>query len=243
MSGDNMNRKNIGWDRANRMPMAAVIALAGLLGATSAFAQGVTADFKVTTLGYVNDNASVGGTINRGGIQSGKSVVVDLTYTYSFIAEMTETIPGTTTTVLVFVPARCLPGVTLTDAACYHQSGPNAGQPKALGGQIWESSYQTQTVTTEPQTVTRTMTGASSMTAITEPTIEKGRLNPKGKITGYNWLSVQSIVPTPELVDPNLVPSGYTVVSVTINTVDYTAYLIDANGSQIPDTVMTGRLQ
>lgn len=220
-----------------------VLAVCGMAASATVASAQVTADFKVTSVGYANDTASVGGTINRGGIQSGKSVVVDLTYTYSFVAEMTETIPGTTTTVLVFVPARCLLGVTLTDAACYHQSGVNAGQPKALGGAIWEASYQTQTVTTEPQTVTHTMTGASSMTAITEPTIEKGRLNPKGKITGYNWVSTQSIVPTPEIVDPALVPSGYTVVSVTINTVEYTAYLIDANGIQIPDTVVTGRLQ
>lgn len=226
-----------------RVLVAAMVAMCGMaVSATIASAQ-VTADFKVASVGYANDIASVGGTINRGGIQSGKSVVVDVTYTYSFVAEKTETIPGTTTTVLVFVPARCILGVSLTDAACYHQSGVNAGQPKALGGSIWESSYQTQTVTTEPQTVTHTMTGSTSMTAITEPTIEKGRLNPKGKITGYNWVSTQSIVPTPEIVDPALVPSGYTVVSVTINTVEYTAYLLDANGIQIPDTVVTGRLQ
>lgn len=223
--------------------VAVMVAVCGMAASASVASAQVTADFKVTSVGYANDIASVGGTINRGGIQSGKSVVVDLTYTYSFVAEKTETIPGTTTTVLVFVPARCILGVSLTDAACYHQSGPNAGQPKALGGAIWESSYQTQTVTTEPQTVTHTMTGSTSMTAITEPTIEKGRLNPKGKITGYNWLSTRSIVPTPEIVDPALVPSGYTVVSVTINTVDYTTYLIDANGIQIPDTVVTGRLQ
>ncbi len=221
---------------------AFVMAAGLMLGAAIARAE-VTADFTVTTVGYVNDVATVGGTINRGGIQSGKSVVVDMTYTYSFVAERIETIPGQTTTVLVFVPARCQLGVTLADSACYYQSGPYAGQPKALGGSIWNASYEQQTVTTEPQTVTHTMTGSSSMTAIVEPTIERGRLNPKGKITGYNWLSAQSIVPTPEIVDPRLVPEGYTVVSVAINTVDYMTYLVDANGYQIPDTVMTGRLQ
>ena len=78
------------------------------------------------------------------------------------------------------------------------------------------------------------------MTAIVEPTIEKGRLNPKGKITGYNWESKQSIVPNNSLVDSALVPPGYTVVKVTINSISYTAYLADANGVVIPDTVVSG---
>jgi hypothetical protein len=221
----------------------AAAALLAIAGAADAQAQ-VTGDFKVTSLGYVNDVATVGGTVNHGAIQSGKSVVVDITYEYSFVAEKTETLPGQTSTLQVFVPGRCvtLGAAASADAACYYQSGPYAGRPKALGGAIWTGTYETQTVTTEPQTITHTFTGASGMTAIVTPTVEKGRLNPKGKITGYNWVSNQSIVPTAELVDPALVPPGYTVVSVTINSVSYTAYLIDARGEVIADTVMAGQL-
>lgn len=212
-----------------------------VLGATAASAQ-TTGDFKVTGLSYANDVAMVSGTVNRGAIQSGKNVVAEITYEYSFVAEKIETIAGETTTVRVFVPGRCvtLGSAAQADAACYYQSGPSAGQPKALNGAIWTGSYETQTVTTEPQTITHVFSGANGMTAITEPTIEKGRLNPKGKITGYNWSSSQSIVPNASLVDPALVPEGYTVVSVTINSVSFTAFLVDANGYQIADTVMAG---
>ncbi|MDP2317982.1 MAG: hypothetical protein Q8O42_01395 [Acidobacteriota bacterium] len=103
-------------------------------------------------------------------------------------------------------------------------------------------TYTTSTTTTAPQTITTTFNGAAGMTAITEPTIERGRLNPKGKITGYNWASNMSIVPHASLVDPALIPAGYTVISVTINSVSYTAYLNDANGVQIADTVTSGVL-
>jgi len=194
------------------LAIAALTAGVSLLGAATGAAQ-VTGDFKVTAVGYTNDVAMVGGTLNRGAIQSGKNVVVEVSYEYSFVAEKTVTTSGETMSVLVFVPGRCttLGCAATADAACYHQSGPDAGQAKALNGAIWVGQYQTQTVTTEAQTITHTFSGASGMTAITEPTIEKGRLNPKGKITGYNWVSNQSIVPNASLVDPSLVPEGYTV--------------------------------
>ncbi len=204
---------------------------------TTAALQDVTGDFKVTAVGYANDVAMVAGTVNRGAIQSKKTVVVDVTYDYSFVAEKTTTIPGETTTTVVFVPGKCVTGVPNTNG-CYDKNG----QPKTTNGSIWTGTSTTSTTTTEPQTITQTFNGTNSMTAITEPTIERGRLNPKGKITGYNWTSNMSIVPNADLVDPALIPEGYSVVSVTINSVSFTAYLEDANGVQIADTVMSGWL-
>lgn len=212
----------------------AAVAMIGCL-ATVALAD-VTGDFKVTGYGYTNDVATVSGTVNNGAIQSKKTVVVDMTYDYSFVAEKTEAIPGETTTVTVFVPGKCVTGVPNTQG-CYD---PKTGKPQATNGAIWTGTYEISTTTTEPKTVTYTFNGTQGMTAITEPTIEKGRLNPKGKITGYNWASSLSIVPNSDLVNPALVPFGYSIVSVTINSVSYTAYLKDAAGTQIADTVMTG---
>jgi len=198
----------------------------------------VTGDFKVTGFNFANDTATVSGTVNHGAIQSGKSVVVDVTYDYSFVAEIEETIPGETTTVTVFVPGKCVTDPVGNASACFDKDG----NPKATNGAIWTGSYETSTVTTEPQTITHEFTGTSGMTAITEPTIEKGRLNPKGKITGYNWASSQSIVPNADLVDPLLVPYGYAVVSVIINSVAFEAFLVDRAGNVIPDTVVTGTI-
>ena len=215
----------------------AAVAMVGCLamGATVASAD-VTGDFKVTGYGYASDVATVSGTVNNGAIQSKKTVVVDVTYDYSFVAEKTETIPGETTTVLVFVPGKCVTGEPNT-SGCYD---PKTGLPHATGGDIWTGSSTTSTITTEPTTVTTQFNGTQGMTAITEPTIERGRLNPKGKITGYNWTSTLSIVPNADLVDPALVPAGYTIILVTVNSVSYTAYLKDAAGDQIADTVITG---
>ncbi|PKN13309.1 MAG: hypothetical protein CVU69_03135 [Deltaproteobacteria bacterium HGW-Deltaproteobacteria-4] len=213
----------------------AAVAMVGCL-ATMAMAD-VTGDFKVTGYGYTNDVATVSGTVNHGAIQSKKTVVVDVTYEYSFAAEKTETIPGETTTVIVFVPGKCVTGVPNTEG-CFDKNG----DPKATNGAIWTGTYETSTTTTEPTTVTQTFNGTQGMTAITEPTIEKGRLNPKGKITGYSWTNTLSIVPNADLVDPDLVPYGYSVVSVTINSVSYSAYLKDAAGSPITDTVTTGTM-
>ncbi|HJV64838.1 MAG TPA: hypothetical protein VJ550_03800 [Geomonas sp.] len=205
-----------------------------VIGSAVAFAD-VTGDFKVTGSSYINDDASVSGTVNNGAIQSKKTVNVDVTYDYSFVAEKTEIIPGETTTIQVFVPGKCVTGVPNTEG-CFDKDG----NPKATNGAIWTGTYETSTVTTAPKTVTYTFNGSKGMTAITEPTIEKGRLNPKGKITGYNWKSDLSIVPNADLVDPALIPAGYTVTSVTINSISYSAYLTDATGLQIADTVTTG---
>jgi hypothetical protein len=215
-----------------------IIALVAIVFAASAVgAQDVTGDFKVTGFGYANDTATVSGTVNHGAIQSKKTVVVNVTYDYSFVAEMTETIPGETTTVVVFVPGKCVTGVPNT-SGCFDKDG----NPKATDGDIWTGTYETSTITTEPQTVTYTFNGSQGMTAITEPTIEKGRLNPKGKITGYNWSAALSIVPNADLVDPTLVPAGYSVVGVTVNSVSYTAYLVDPYGVPFADTVVSGMI-
>lgn len=164
-------------------------------------------------------------------------LLVILAMTVPALGEQGRPIPGETTTITVFVPGKCVTGIPNTEG-CYDKNG----NPKAINGAIWTGTYETSTTTTEPQTITQTFSGASGMTAITEPTIEKGRLNPKGKITGYNWASQFSIIPNADLVDPALIPEGYTVTSVTINSVSYTAYLMDANGYQIADTVMSGSL-
>ena len=227
----------------------AAVAMAGCfaMGATVASAD-VTGDFKVTGSGYANDVATVSGTVNHGAIQSKKTVVVDVTYDYSFVAEKTTVIPGETTTTTtpftVFVPGKCVSGIPNTQG-CYDKDGVT---PKATDGDIWlgtsTTTYEISTITTESQTITQTFNGASGMTAITVPTIEKGRLNPKGKITGYNWESNLSIVPNADLVDLSLIPEGYSLVpgSVTVISVSYTAYLKDAAEYQIDDTVMTGQI-
>jgi hypothetical protein len=44
------------------------------------------------------------------------------------------------------------------------------------------------------------------------------------------------------MADETLIPAGYSVVSVTINSVSYTAYLEDLSGVQIADTVVQGDL-
>jgi hypothetical protein len=219
---------------------SALAFLAVVFAASAANAQDVTGDFKVTGISYANDVATVSGSVNHGAIQSGKSVVVDITYDYSFVAEKTETIPGETITTTVFVPGKCVTAPQDNLKACFEKDGVT---PKATNGEIWTGHYEVSTVTTEPTTVTTTINPSSQgMTAITEPTVVKGRLNPKGKITGYNWEAKQSIVPTPELVNPALVPAGYTVVSVVINSISYTAYLVDANAGVIADTVTSGVL-
>lgn len=207
------------------------------LGASAASAD-ITGDFKVTGSNFANDTATVSGTVNHGAIQSGKAVVVDVTYDYSFLAEMEDTIPGEATTVTVFVPGKCVTDPVANASACFDKDG----EPKATNGAIWTGSYVTSTITTEPETITHSFNGSNGMTAITEPTIEKGRLNPKGKVTGYNWTSTQSIVPNADLVAPSLVPYGYSVVSVTINSVSYEAYLVDRDGAYFPDTVVSGTL-
>jgi hypothetical protein len=205
------------------------------MGATASFAD-VTGDFKVTGTSYVNDAVTVSGTVNHGAIQSNKKVNVDVTYDYSFVAEKTETIPGESSEIIVFVPGKCVTGIP-NRGGCYEKDGVT---PKGLDREIWTGTMVTTTTTTEPRTVTHEFNGSAGMTAITEPTIERGRLNPKGKITGYNWNSVESIVPNADLVAADMIPAGYVVVSVTINSISYAAYLRDSAGEKIADTVITG---
>jgi hypothetical protein len=221
----------------NRTAVSAFF-VAGILASSMASAQDVTGDFEVTGSNYANDTATVSGTVNHGAIQSRKTVVVDVTYDYSFVAEKTEVIPGETTTVLVFVPGKCVSGVPNRNG-CFENDGVT---PKNPAAGIWVGSYTETAITTEPRTETYSFNGSQGMTAITEPTIERGRLNPKGKITGYNWAAALSIVPNADLVDPALVPSGYSIVSVKVNSISFTAYLIDAGGYQIADTVTTGTI-
>jgi len=220
-----------------KLMLAAVVMMICFTLGTKVVSADVTGDFKVSGYGYANDVATVSGTVNNGAIQSKKTVVVDITYDYSFVAEKTETIPGEATTVEIFVPGKCVTDPVDNAKACFEKDGVT---PKATNGAIWTGTYETSTVTTEPQTVTYKFNGSQGMSAITEPTIEKGRLNPKGKITGYNWTASQSIVPNADLVDSALVPEGYTIIAVTINSISYTAYLTDVIGLQIPDTVVTG---
>ncbi len=115
------------------------------LGATMAMAE-VTGDFKVTGSGFVNDVAAVSGTVNHGAIQSGKTVVVDVRYDYSFVAEKTEIIPGESSTVSVFVPGKCVTGVP-NQEGCFDRYG----NPQAVNGAIWTGTYETSTVVTEPR--------------------------------------------------------------------------------------------
>jgi len=216
-----------------RSILACLVLLAGFSSTSLA---DVTGDFKVTGSGFSNDAASVSGTVNHGAIQSKKSVVVDLTYDYSFVA--VKEVAGETITTTVFVPGKCITAPSENASACFDRDG----NPKAVNGAIWTGTYETSTTTTDPQTLQQVFNGVSGMVAITEPTIEKGRLNPKGKITGYNWTSTQSIVPNADIVDPALIPEGFDVISVTINSITYSAYLVDAYGLVIADTVTNGIL-
>ncbi len=114
----------------------------------------------------------------------------------------------------------------------------NASQNSAL----WKGKSTT-------VTVTHIFNGSEGMTAVTEPTVTNGRLNPKGKITGYNWSSMKSLVPA-ELI-PEL-PADASLLSAEIANVSYTTYLLEAgdaavgslstSGTPILDTIVTGIL-
>jgi len=201
----------------------------------------VTGDFKITGLSYTGDVATVSGTVNHGAIQSKKNVNVEITFDYAFKAEKTVTTPGETITEIIgFIPGKCVTGVPNTNG-CFEKDGVT---PKDTDREEWTGTPVTETRTTEPTTVTYTFDGSKGMTANTEPTIEKGRLNPKGKITGYNWASTLSIVPNAALVDSGLIPDGYELVpaSVVIVSVSYIAYLTDSYDNVITDTLISGDL-
>ena len=106
-----------------------------------------------------------------------------------------EDVMGSVPRVTVLVPGKCVTGIPNTHG-CYNKDG----NPIAVNSTNWTGTYTTSTVTTEPKTVTYTFNGSQGMTAIVEPTIERGRLNPKGKITGYNWNAHISIAPSTRLL-------------------------------------------
>lgn len=216
--------------------------LAALAFVGNVYAGEVTGDFKVVSATYLNGgnenggDVTVAGTVNHGAIQSKKSVVVEVTYDVAYTYSTTST-----ETLTVSVPGVC------TDPSYYNEQRVNPGngnvsypnKTKCDNANHETSLLWIGSTTTSTDTVTNTFNGSNGMTAITEATVVNGRLNPKGKITGYNWSSVQSLVPT-DLV-PEL-PADATLVDAVITHVSYTAYLKDADGSEIADTVLTDEL-
>lgn len=202
--------------------LTAMAMIACLVMGASVASADVTGDFKVVSATYLNPGTDAGGdvaisgTVNRGAVQSGKRVVVDVTYELAYLYSTTF-IETTTTT-----PFCDLPG--------------NADKQQCLSADANSSLKKGKTTTT---TVTKEFAATDGMSAITEATVTNGRLNPKGKVTGYNWSVIRSLVPV-ELV-PEL-PDGAVLVSAEIAGISYTAYLKDANGDQIADTVFSGIL-
>jgi len=222
-----------------------VVALSLGLSVSPTFAQ-VTGDFKVKATSYLNDVALVAGSVNHGAIQSGKLAQVEFAFSYTFTAEKEVLVPGETSTVLIFRPGKCAgqlfnPNSNANDSACFYTSGNQAGQQKNPLGPLWVGHVEEQTVTTPDtvQIVTMSANG-SGLTAIYEPVVVKGRINPKGKLTGYDWSATTGISASPSIVNPLLVPEGYVVTSVMINDIQFTAYLVDKDGVVIPDTVVVG---
>jgi hypothetical protein len=190
----------------------------------------VTGDFKLVSATYTNPgndtggDVTLGGSVNNGAIQSGKSVVADVTYDYSFEYQI----------------------VTETGAVTCVKKKKN-GQIQIIGeGACTDKEFAEDGAYEIDTTVKSTLkVPASGMKAIKAATVTKdGRLNPNGKITGYDWSATYSIVPLDEVVDPALIPAGATLVSgsVRITSVTYSVYLVDAVGSQILDTVISGAL-
>jgi hypothetical protein len=203
------------------MSLALCLAFAGV-----AFAD-VTGDFKVLNATYTNSgdlyggDVDVWGTVNNGAIVSGKTVVVNVNYEYSFQYRIGE---DTTTTKTVYCPNE-----HSNDDACKDQRKKDTDVVRVI------------TTTT---TVVKTY-DANGMVAVTEPTLDsRGRLNPKGKITGWDWVSTVSILPSNITVDLALIPDGAALVldSIEIKKVSYTAYLKDKLGFPIADTVASGVL-
>ncbi|QWV93860.1 hypothetical protein KP004_01305 [Geomonas oryzisoli] len=210
--------------------VAALATLACLAGNVTGASADVTGDFKVVSATYTNHGDSTGGdvtisgSVNNGAIQSGKSVVVDYSFDYSFLYQIvTET--GTVSC------AKTKKDGTIQiigEGACTNKE---FAEDKAF-------NIDTTVKTTQKLS-------ASGMKAVKAPTVTKdGRLNPNGRITGYDWSALYSIVPLDEIVDPALIPDGATLVpgSVSITSVKYSAYLIEPTGAQIPDTLVSGIL-
>ncbi|WP_340122094.1 hypothetical protein [Methylobacter svalbardensis] len=205
---------------------AGSVLLAAMALTSNVYAGDVTGDFKVVSATYSNNgdenggDVTVSGTVNHGAIQSKKSVVVEVTYEIAYTYSTTSTETQT-----VSVPGVC------TDTTYYNSHVNQCSHANQTSSILWIGS-----TTTTTATVTNNFNGTNGMTAITEPTVVNGRLNPKGKITGYNWLSVTSLVPS--ALVPTL-PAGATLVDAVITDVFYTAYLKDADGSEIADTVIS----
>ncbi|HLL76817.1 MAG TPA: hypothetical protein VK421_16305 [Pyrinomonadaceae bacterium] len=217
-----------------KLTILGAFVLVAALASVGAFAQ-ATGDFKVTGTSYGNSgdadggDVNIAGTVNHGAIQSGKSVNVEIAYEYSFEYTKTVTVNGVNT---ITIPAKC--PSTENNQECKNktpQSHPQHFQP---------------TIINEPYTTTTVLSfnGTDGMTSITAPTVVNGRLNPKGKITGYNWAKALTIAPVDSLVSASDIPEGGTLVpgSVQITKVSYAAALKDKEGNVIADTLNTGCL-
>ena len=189
----------------------------------------VTGDFKVLTATYTGPgdatggDVTVAGSVNHGAVQSGKKVAVDVTFDYSFEYQILSS-TGSVTCVKTKKNGQIQ---VIGEGACSNSSE-------------HDGAYNLNTTVTS-----RVVVPANGMKAVTTAVVTKdGRLNPKGKITGYDWNSVYSIVPVDSVVDPLLIPSGATLVSgsVRITGVEFSAYLVETDLSQIADTVTAGIL-
>jgi hypothetical protein len=226
-----LNTLEKGKIRKMKKKMSALVAILCLTAMVNVTLADVTGDFKVASATYAAGSGDanggdvvISGTVNHGAIQSGKKVVVDVNYTYSFQYQTTTTVNGFTT---VTIPARC---PNSNDNACRSNDG----------SANWRSKTEQIPYST---TSTATFNGASSMVAITAPTLNSaGRLNPKGKVTGYNWVNTTSVLATDDIVDPSLIPAGSTLVagSVLITSVSWRVYLVDSANNEIADTVNEG---
>ena len=222
---------------APKQLILAAFASLAFFGLSTVAKADVTGDFQLTSATYgtgstanytfvqgdgYGGDVAISGTVNNGAIQSGKSVVVNVSYEYSFQYQL---------------------GVDESANITVYCPNENANSDSCKDQRKKDTDVER--VITTTVTVIKTF-DVSGMTAITEPTIDpvRGRLNPKGKITGYDWSFETSVVPASVIPDPNLIPEGGVLVegSIEITGVTYTAYLKDKNDLQIADTVVTGIL-
>jgi hypothetical protein len=195
-----------------------VFALTALMSMSVA---AVTGDYKLNSITYSNSGDQFGGdiraagTINRGAIQSGGQIVLETDYEYSF--EYSILVPGKDSVAIIKV---CNPRIA-AERAC-----------------------QEVTEHTKGKSTTVIAEGSGALKAITQATTVNGRLNPKGKVTGFDWAALYSVASTDAVVDLSLIPAGGTLVpnSVEITKVGYSAYLIDGEGAVALDTFKTGTL-
>lgn len=201
----------------------------------------VTGDFTVLSGVYSGNPSEDGGdviitgTVNHGAIQSKKTVAVEVTYDIAYTYTTTEN-----QTVTVTIPGVC------TDPEYYEYSMIKSGKvifPNKVkcdnankeSSILWRGSSELET-----KTITQTFSSSNQMIAITEPTVVKGRLNPKGKITGYNWSSEKSLVPW--AMANSLIPTGSVLVDAVITNISYKAFLRDVDGFLIVDTLFEEKI-